>query len=179
MSVSVRTLGRFLSLVERAGAGAAALIVFALMFLVVLDVLGRKLLNMPIQGSIEIASLTLPAVVFLTISYIQSRNEHVTVDLFTSRLSDRTRLAMDVFALAIGVGVMAVVVTKTTSSAWSSTISREYAMGIVEVPSWPARMLVAFGSWLLMLRFLYDFVCRCMSLVRVGQPRDPFPAEHD
>jgi TRAP-type C4-dicarboxylate transport system permease small subunit len=132
--MSVHRIGRFLSLLEKASVGVAASIVFALMFLVVLDVLGRKLLNTPIQGSIEIASLTLPAVVFLTIAYIQSRNEHVTVDLFTSGLSERFRLALDVFALMIGAAVMIVVVVKTTDAAWSSTVTREYAMGIVEVP---------------------------------------------
>jgi TRAP-type mannitol/chloroaromatic compound transport system permease small subunit len=167
MSTGLRKIGGVLSLVERASVGVAALIVFALMFLVVFDVLGRKLLNMPIQGSIEIASLTLPAVVFLTVAYIQSRNEHVTVDLFTSGLSHRIRLCLDVFSLAIGVAVMIVIVAKTTASAWSSTATREYAMGIVEVPIWPARILVAFGSWLLALRLLHDFVCGCMSLLHI------------
>jgi TRAP-type mannitol/chloroaromatic compound transport system permease small subunit len=157
--------------------GVAALIVFALMFLVVFDVLGRKLLNAPIQGSIEIASLTLPAVVFLTIAYIQSRREHVTVDLFTSGLSNRTQLAFDVFSLGIGVAVMTVIVAKTTASAWSSTVTREYAMGIVEVPIWPARILVALGSWLMGMRLSFDFICGFVSLFHIANPDEAPPAQ--
>jgi TRAP-type mannitol/chloroaromatic compound transport system permease small subunit len=163
--VRLHQLGRFLNVIEKASAGLAALIILAVMFLVVGDVFGRKFLNSPIQGTIEIASLTLPAIVFLTIAYIQSVNEHVTVDLFTSGLSKRAQLALDVFCLAVGIAVMTIVVVKTTAAAWSSTASGEYAMGIVEVPVWPARILVAYGSWLFGLRLVYDFICGSASLL--------------
>ena len=86
-------------LVEKASTAVAATIIFALMLLVVADVAGRKFFNSPVHGTIEIASLTLPVIVFLSIAYLQGLKEHVTVDLFTSRLPQQVQLSMDVFAI--------------------------------------------------------------------------------
>jgi len=160
----IRRLGSVLSVIEKASAGLAALIIFALMVMVVTDVTGRKFFNSPLQGTIEVASLTLPVIVFLSIAYIQSLNEHVTVDLFTAGLSDRAKLALDVFCLGLGIAIMSVIIYKLTATAWSATASREYTMGIVEVPTWPARVLVAYGSWVFGFRLVLDFVIGCLVL---------------
>ena len=152
-------------LVEKASTAVAATIIFALMLLVVADVAGRKFFNSPVHGTIEIASLTLPVIVFLSIAYLQGLKEHVTVDLFTSRLPQQVQLSMDVFAIGLAVAVMAIVTWKTSVFAWSSLVDREFSMGIVEIPIWPARVLVALGSALLSIRLIFDFVGGCATLV--------------
>jgi TRAP-type C4-dicarboxylate transport system permease small subunit len=160
----MRKIEQLLNVVERASAAVAASIIFALMILVVSDVLGRKLFNSPVYGAIEIAALTLPVVVFLTISYLQSSKEHISIDLFTAGLSQRTQIALDAFGLAVAIGVMLLVILKLTASAWESTVGGEYAMGIVQVPIWPARIFVAYGTWLFGVRLLVDFVSACSAL---------------
>jgi TRAP-type transport system small permease protein len=162
----IRTFDRILRRVEILSAGLAASIILALMVLVVSDVLGRKLFNAPVQGTIEIASLTLPAIVFLTMSYIQSMREHVTIDIFTERLSRTTQQLLDIFGLGVAVSLMVIVIFKTTGSAWTSTRNGEFTMGIVQVPVWPARILVAYGSGLFFLRLLHDLISECASLFR-------------
>ncbi len=152
-------------LVEKASTAVAATIILALMLLVVADVAGRKFFNSPVHGTIEIASLTLPAIVFLSIAYVQSLKEHVTVDLFTARLPQQVQLALDVLALGIALAVMVIVIWQTSVFAWGSWVDREFSMGIVEVPIWPARVFVAFGSWLLCIRLIFDLVGGFATLV--------------
>ena len=155
---------RLLGIIEKASAAVAALIIFALMILVVADVAGRKLFNAPVHGTIEIAALTLPTIVFLSIAYIQSLREHVAVDLFTAGLSLATRQALDLFALTVALAIMAVITWKTSAFAWSSWLDGEYAMGIVPVPIWPARVAVAYGCWLLTIRLAFDLVGTAAAL---------------
>jgi TRAP-type transport system small permease protein len=163
----VAAVARYTGIVEKASAGIAAAIILFLMFLVVADVAGRKLFNSPVDGAVEIASQTLPAIVFLTIAYVQRLREHVTIDLFTSRLPQPIQQSLDLFAIGVALAVMAIVTWKTVVFALASVAEQEYSMGIVEVPLWPARVLVAFGSALLSVRLILDFADDCAMLIAI------------
>lgn len=173
LAAVVAAVGRCIGIVEKASAGTAAAIILFLMFLVVADVAGRKLFNSPVDGAIEVASQTLPVIVFLTIAYVQRLKEHVTIDLFTSRLPQPVQQSMDLFAVGVAMAVMATVTWKSIVFALASVAEQEYSMGIVEVPLWPARVLVAFGSVLLSIRLILDFADDCARLTeKRGQGPD-------
>jgi TRAP-type C4-dicarboxylate transport system permease small subunit len=75
----------------------AALVLFCLMGLGVVDVVFRYLLNSPVPGAAEIAELLLGVMVFLALPLATARREHVTVDLLpvsSQRLRGRLRLAL-------------------------------------------------------------------------------------
>jgi TRAP-type C4-dicarboxylate transport system permease small subunit len=162
---ALAALIRGAGIIEKMSAGVAAAIILFLMFLIVADVSGRMLFNSPVDGTIEIASLTLPAIVFLTIAYLQGLKEHVTIDLFTTQMPQTVQLSMDLLAIGIALAVMAIVTWQTGAFAWASVAEQEYSMGIVEVPIWPARVVVAFGSAMLSVRLLLDLADSCTRLV--------------
>ncbi|MBY6091890.1 TRAP transporter small permease [Maritimibacter alkaliphilus] len=63
-------------------------ILLVMMGLTVVDVIGRYVFNSPLVGATELTELLLAAVVFIGLPAVSLDDEHVTVDLLTSRLPD-------------------------------------------------------------------------------------------
>ena len=64
----------------------AALALFAMMALTFADVIGRKLLNASIPGSLEMTELLMLAVIFVALPLTSLHGEHVVFDLLDSLL---------------------------------------------------------------------------------------------
>ncbi len=69
--------------------GTAALVMFLMMALTLVDVLGRYLFSAPVTGAFEVTELMLAAVIFLGLPLITAEGGHIAVDILDSALSDR------------------------------------------------------------------------------------------
>ena len=67
------------------------LAVMAAMLISVANILGRKLLNMPVPGYVAIMQQIVPVMAFLGISYCQRLGGHIRMDLVTGALRGRWR----------------------------------------------------------------------------------------
>lgn len=67
----------------------AAVALFAMMALTFADVIGRKLLNASIPGSLEVTELLMLAVIFVALPLTSLHGEHVVFDLLESMLPAR------------------------------------------------------------------------------------------
>jgi TRAP-type C4-dicarboxylate transport system permease small subunit len=70
---------------------AAASALFAIMALTFFDVLGRKLLDRSITGSLELTELLMVAVIFAGLPLVSARGEHVEFDSLDALLPPRVR----------------------------------------------------------------------------------------
>lgn len=61
----------------------AAVLLFLLMAITVVDVVGRYFVGRLLPGSAEISAIVLALLVFTAIPLVSRRREHITVDLFT------------------------------------------------------------------------------------------------
>ncbi|MEJ6023734.1 TRAP transporter small permease [Ramlibacter sp. PS4R-6] len=83
---------------------------FGIMSLTFFDVLGRKLVNNSIPGSLEITELLMVVVIFAALPLVSERGEHVEFDSLDPYLPEWLRRAQDVLvhlvsaALLIGLG---------------------------------------------------------------------------
>lgn len=150
------------------------MIIMGLMFLVVVDVVGRKLFNSPLSGTTEIAEVTLVGVVYLSISYVQRLRGHVNVDLFINLLPAPLRVGVELASLVMALLMSALITWGTALFAWESVRLQDYTMGIARVPVWPAKVVVAAGFGLLSLRLLRDVWAAIAGLLS-SEPRDPGP----
>ncbi len=69
---------------ERLLAYAAALAMFAMMLVTLIDVVGRYLFSSPLAGGFEITEFLLAGLIFLGLPMVTAANEHVDVDLMDS-----------------------------------------------------------------------------------------------
>ena len=154
-------------------AGAAALAV--MMFLTFFNVSGRKLLNSPIVGAVEMTELLMGLIVFFGIAYTTHSRSHVTVDIITSHLPGRTR---EVLALVAQI-FSAVFVVFVSWRLWvvaNETVSDNLRTQVWELPVYPVAYLMAAGSTLMVLILVVQIV---QSLLRLVPGRGAAPLRTD
>ncbi len=143
---------------ERVAALAASVIVLGLMFLTTADVVGRYAFNQPVPGAYEISELLLIGIVFLPVASVQSLPGHIRLEVFESKLTQRARLALDIFGHLIGLFIMSIMTWQAWLLAWRVWVLKEYSVGIVQVPVWPAKAAFVFGIGLLCTRLILDIM---------------------
>lgn len=129
----------------------AALCIFALMFLGMAQVLGRKLFNAPMSGYIDFVELSMATFAFLGIAYCQRLGGHVRMEMVLNVAKGRAHWAMEVAGTVLGLFVTTILIYYGFTHferAWTlgdSTID-------AELPVWPSKLLVPIAFSLLWLR---------------------------
>lgn len=94
-----------MKMIERLVAIVSSLALFALMMLMVFDVVGRNILNHPVQGATELTEIGLVTITFLLFPTLALRNGHIVADVadaLHSRVLDVVKL---VLTALLGAGV--------------------------------------------------------------------------
>ena len=119
------------------------------------DVVLRFFFNSPITGSLEITSFSMVLTIMLAIPYTTVRKQHVTIDIVTSKISERRRFVLESMIILIAVILSGLVVWRTIVYAlmrwneWTAVLHLKY---------WPFVFVVAFGFTLMGLVFLIHLI---------------------
>lgn len=74
---------------------SAALLLFVLMLITVVDVIGRYVFNQPLAGSSELTEIVLGLIIFAAFPLLCGNNDHIAVDLLENRFSDKFKRIRD------------------------------------------------------------------------------------
>jgi TRAP-type transport system small permease protein len=132
-----------------------ACVVLGLMgLIIVLNVIGRYFFKSPILGTVEMVEFMMVVIVFLAIPFTDLHRSHVSVDIFTSRFSNRAKLiliSINAFLCLIIAGVI------TYQAIVEATYYLKH-MGerttLLEIPFAPFRLIMVLGFFLLCLTLL-------------------------
>jgi len=149
---------RGLEKVIRIFGAAGAAFILAIMVLTTIDVVGRYVIGSPLKGSVEISEILFLSAVYLGLSYTHLFREHVGVDLFVSRLSQRTRLVLETIMLLLALFTYGVLAWRGAGAFWTSLETGEYRWGLISIPLWPARLMIPLGVSTLSLKFIAEIV---------------------
>lgn len=126
-------------------------VIFAIMLIVVAEVVGRRMLNVSIQGTIDVVQLLMAAFAFLGLAYCQREGAHVRMDIVLARARDRLLWSVEAFGVLLALVFVAIMTLKSYEHflrAWEigdSTMDLRW-------PVWPSKMLVPIGLFLLAVR---------------------------
>jgi TRAP-type C4-dicarboxylate transport system permease small subunit len=140
-------------------AAIGTLWIFALMLLVVADVVGRNFLNAPITGVAEFASRSVASIVFLTLASAICSGRMTRSDfvprLFGARAPGLVR-ALEVGNALLGVLLFAALAMIGWPELTRSWQGNEYfgVQGVVTMAAWPFRALLVGGAALASLAYL-------------------------
>jgi tripartite ATP-independent transporter DctM subunit len=124
--------------------GVGVFFLAMMMLLTTVDVLSRFLFTLPVLGSIEITEFLLVATILLGIPYAAAIKQHVTIDILTSRLSEKKLLTLRSITTLIALTLFSVIVWRSIEYAiLMDKLHRVTA--ILRVPIAPFVLLVAFG----------------------------------
>ena len=148
---ALAAIDRHVSRVEDAVTLFAAAAIFALMFFVVLEVLGRKLFNHPIPGAIDWVEVYMAIFAFLPAAYAQRLGVHVRMELVVSKMRGRFLWAAECLAVAIGVVYCLVIIDKSWEHFLRAFIDGDSTID-VQLQTWPGKLVVPCALVLLCIR---------------------------
>lgn len=147
---------RWLAWVSGAAIGLMMLVGAVDIVLTNIDMLGLD--SRPVPGASELIATLMVIAVFLGVPLAQQRRGHITVELFTQRLSAPLRKACAVLASLLSAAMFAGIAWfgwKTAAHAW--TVG-EFAAGSFNLPLWPSRFALALGASVMVLQCLLDLL---------------------
>ncbi|CAN5915441.1 hypothetical protein BH11PSE3_BH11PSE3_38810 [soil metagenome] len=148
-------IDRLLGRVENLFNDIGSFFIFALMWLTMAEVLGRRLFNSPVPGAIDYIEVGMVAFAFMGAAYCQRQGGHVRMDLLVANLKGRLLWSVEALAILIAVAYVGIIVWASAQDAW-----RSFALGDetldAHVPVWPSKLVVPVALVLLELRLLVN-----------------------
>jgi TRAP-type C4-dicarboxylate transport system permease small subunit len=135
-----------------------------MMLLTFVDVIGRYVFNRPITGSIELVEFMMVVLVAFVVAYGALHGSLITVDVVTERLRKRARAVLNTLNSLVNLCVFILIT-------WQSII---YAISLQEahrvtatfaIPIYPFVYLIALGSAILCLVFIYNLLVQMAVVV--------------
>jgi len=135
---------------------AAALFGVMVVF-VAADVIGRYFLSSPIKGDYEFVEVMTGLVISLSLAYALVVDQHVRINILTSRLSPRAQLFSDI--LTYFAGLLIFIVASWQTFIYAGSLRKTgLLIGVLPIPEWPFVYVVAVGFISLTLVFLIRFI---------------------
>ena len=129
------------------------------------NAVARYLLNLSSNAWLELQWYLFAAVFLLCAGYTLLHNEHIRIDVVSSRLSRRTQLWIDVFGTVFFLLPVAIFIMALSwpifINAWVSNEMSGNAGGLIR---WPARLMVPAGFLLLSLQGISELIKRIAIL---------------
>jgi TRAP-type C4-dicarboxylate transport system permease small subunit len=148
-------IDRLLGRVENLFNDIGGVFIFALMWLTMAEVLGRRLLNSPIPGAIDYIEIGMAAFAFMGAAYCQRLGGHVRMDLLINSLRARLLWIVETFAILVAVVYIGIIVWASAQDGW-----RSYSLGDETLDAhlavWPSKLVVPVSLALLELRLLVN-----------------------
>lgn len=125
----------------------AAVWAFALVFLVLGDIIGRGFFDSPIYGTVEMVAASVVIIVFLQAGYAIRSRSMLRADFLVTHLPEKVQRALLAFGYLLGVAFFLMIITGGWEESIRSYVDGEFeGEGALHVPSWPARWTVILGS---------------------------------
>lgn len=135
----------------------AGLVLFMLVFLAVVHVVSRKLLNAPVPGFVDWVEQSMAVFAFLGIAYCQRLGGHIRMDIVVSKFKGRVLW----FSEFVSVSLMLIITCILVYGSWfhfvrsfdfaAPLFSRDSSIDIA-LPLWPAKFLVPLALSVLAVR---------------------------
>jgi TRAP-type C4-dicarboxylate transport system permease small subunit len=134
----------------------AALATFSMMLLMTVDAAGRYLFNRPILAAYELTTnYLMVAVIFLALPYAYRQGANIRVTFLVDRLGPTPRLVIDHLVQVISILYCAALVFATAQQA-RHVLSTGTTFATLDLPLWPAHVVVSAGLFLTTLMMLID-----------------------
>lgn len=130
------------------------------------DIFLRYLFKLPVPGSLEIAELTLPLVIFLAVAYTAVEKRHVGIDIIYTKLPERLRAVLDAFTTLLSIFVIAIMTWQLLLRAILAYSSGERG-DVIGLPYWPSMAVMAVGCGVMVLVLFTDWLRAVHALKRL------------
>jgi TRAP-type C4-dicarboxylate transport system permease small subunit len=141
-----------------------------MMLLTTADVIARYVFNSPTMWADEMASYLLIAIVFLGLAQNLRTDGHIRIDVVTNLVTPSVRLALEVFAHAVGILFSAVLIAGTWTRFDNFWMRHTLSDSPLMTPLWIPMVPVVVGSLVLGLAAVCGFMSSLHALLAGKAP---------
>jgi TRAP-type C4-dicarboxylate transport system permease small subunit len=153
--------------ISKVMAGVAAVTLFVMMMIAVVDVCGRFFFNSPINGSFELGGILLVTAGTWGMGFCQLRKNNIRIDVITGRFPKRGRILFDIFAYIFCITAAGAVTWRVAVMTGEYiTTSQGGLTATLLIPYWPFMLTLAMGFGWLTIIFIFDLI---NSLIEVAK----------
>lgn len=134
----------------------AGIFVMISMLMVTLDVFLRAVFNSPLPGVYELVGFFFVVAVALGLPYAQAEKENISINIVTKYFPKNLQKIMAIIAYLLAIITVAILFWESSKRALISFQVKDYTMGLVQIPYWPAKTFLALGLFVLLIRFIID-----------------------
>jgi len=135
----------------------AVSILAVMMFLTATDVTLRYVFNRPIPGATELQEFMMAIVVATAIGYVAFLKGHISVDILLTRLPHTAQAFLNMFHYLVGSCLFALICWRTALEGLTVQ-ARGVESPVLFIPVFPLYWVIAFGSAVLCLSWLYNAI---------------------
>ena len=126
--------------------------IFFMMFLLILSFITRNIINFPLMWIIEMAQFTITAYYLLGGGYSMLMDDHVRMDLFYGKLSEKGKAKMDIFTSFFLIFYLAVLFFGSITSLIYTIETKQKLFTAWAPYVWPIKTLMLIGILLMLLQ---------------------------
>jgi C4-dicarboxylate transporter DctM subunit len=156
-----------LAKIERVGVYISGLFILVMMVLTTIDTFLRDVLDRPMSGVYELSSMMMVGILYLGISYVQSKRNHIRMDLLSSKLSPNNQMVLQLLADVIFLSLAVIITWQMGLKFLNAWTTGDYYYGVVRFPLWPAKLAICLGTALVSVRLISDII---LNPLWHGQP---------
>jgi TRAP-type mannitol/chloroaromatic compound transport system permease small subunit len=142
--------------------------IFILIFIMVLEVFMRYILNSPTLWVHDTSSMIFGTIIVIGGAYVLKENAHVNVDLIWSRLPVRWRAVVDLITYSLFFVFVLAMFWKGIGLAARSWRVLEVTQNIGRLPVYPVKTMIPVGAFLILLQGVAKYI-RTILIVVTGR----------
>ncbi len=143
-------------------------VLVGMMFLTVSDVFLRYVFNWPVRGTFELTEFMMLVVIWLGVAYTAIKKGHVAIDVLVKHFPRRIQTTIDSIGYFFCLSIAFLIAWRgviRVHALWSSG----EASSVLHIPSFPFEIVLVFGSGLLCLVLLVQFLESLPKLAEGGR----------
>lgn len=152
---AAKNLSQIMKPIASAGNMVASLALFIMVSFTFIDVFLRYVFKSPIAGSNEIVECSMVAVVFFAAGYAQLSKSHVSMDIVTTKLSRKLRLAIETTINFLSIIVVAFFLWESCFGV-AGLLSSGKVTAAMRIPEGLVALIVPIGTLILFVLLLKD-----------------------
>ena len=164
----LKTFLKFIDAVNDQVGNFLSYFLFFFFLLLFMEVILRYFFNSPTVWANELAQMLFGAYAILAGGYILRTGGHVNVDILYSRLSKKSRAALDIFTSILFFLFCGMLLIYGGSLAWDSLSRFEHSQSAWNPPLYPAKLMIPLAALLLMLQGLAKLIRDVLILLDIG-----------
>lgn len=135
----------------------AGLLILAVMLLSVVNILGRKLFDLPVPGFVDWMVTAVPLIAFLGIAACQRGGGHIRMDILVGQLKGRGLWLFELTSVVLMLALTVVLIWGSwlhfeRSFDWNAPLYSRDSTIDINLPVWPVKLVVPLMLGLLALR---------------------------